>query len=439
MAAISAIITTSGKIKNAANALFNSLKRYFCSGPISGFLWKPAKRNSMSPVMPGGLQGFMIRYSAARRLLLKHKKSGRKAAEDLRAYPSALCFFNTSREWGGGEKWTFTAACGMKKRGYSIIVVAYRDSELFRRSQQAGLSVEGLKMRSAGFIDPFIILRIRKIYRKYNVRAVFLNLSADLKAGGLVAAMCGMPKIIYRRGLAKPIRRSRMNRYLLAKVVTDIIATSEDTKRGILQNFPEMPRPDKIRIIYNGVELPADWGQLNGSRMMVGSAGRISSEKGFLLLTGLGRLLKEQDIPFGIDLAGGGHQLEHIKNEVKKAGLDSHFRFRGFVNDMDEFYRSVNILVLTSGKEGFANVLLEAMSYGKPVIAFDIGSPSELIEEGKNGFIVEKNNLEAMAARIVELYNEPGKLKRMGENARQRISKDFSLEKHLAAVEAIIR
>jgi len=248
-----------------------------------------------------------------------------------------------------------------------------------------------------------------------------------------------MPKIIYRRGLAKPIRRSWMNRYLLAKVVTDIIATSEDTKRGILQNFPQLPDPGKIRVIYNGVELPADCGQFNENRMIAGSAGRISSEKGFLLLIGLGSLLRKHNIPFEIDLAGGGYQLEHIKNEVKKAGLASHFRFRGFIKNMDEFYSSVNLLVLTSGKEGFANVLLEAMSYGKPVIAFDIGSPSELVVEGKNGFIVEKNNLEAMAARIIELYNDHGKLKRMGENARQTITKDFSLEKHLAAVEEIIR
>ncbi len=357
--------------------------------------------------------------------------------EDIKG---SVCFFNTNREWGGGEKWSLTVAKEMNKKGHNVIVLANKGSELLRRSAKAGLNTVRLNMRTTSFLNPFLMLRIKNIYRANNVRVVFLNLSIDLKTGGKMARLSGVPKIIYRRGMAKPIRGSRLNRYLLTRVVTDIIANSEDTRQGILQNFTGVLNPEKISVIYNGVELPEiNQPGYKGNKMIIGSAGRVSSEKGYIALVALGRLLEDRGTDFEIVLAGEGDQLVHIKDEVSRAGLESRFRFPGFIKDMDQFYRSINILVLTSEKEGFANVLLESMSYGKPAIAFDIGSPSELIIEGRNGFIVEKNNIEAMVERISELNNKPEMLNSMSENARERIKNDFSLESHIGKIEKIIQ
>lgn len=354
-------------------------------------------------------------------------------------YKGSVCFFNTNREWGGGEKWSLTVAKEMNKKGYNVLMITHMRSELLRRSVKAGLKTAGINMRTTSFLNPFLMLRIKKIYRANNVRVVFLNLSIDLKTGGRVAKLLSVPKIIYRRGMSRPIRGNKLNWYLLSRIVTDIIATSEDTKRGILQNLSGILEPERINIIYNGVELPGNVKSDFTNRMIIGSAGRVSSEKGYILLVELGSILNTRGMDFEIVLAGEGDQLQYIKNEIMKRGLESRFRFPGFLKDMDKFYRSINILVLTSEKEGFANVLLESMSYGKPVIAFDIGSPSELILHGRNGFIVEKNNIEAMANRISEFYNKPEMLVSMGERARERIKKDFSLQSHIEKIENLIK
>ena len=353
---------------------------------------------------------------------------------------ASICFFNTNREWGGGEKWSLTVAKEMHTRGYNVIMLANRGSELFNRSNGEGLNTEGLNIKTTSFLNPFIMLRIRKIYRLYNVRVVFLNLSIDLKTGGVMARFSGVPKIIYRRGMARPVRGSRLNRYLFNRVTTEIIANSEDTKQGILKNFKGVLNPQKISVIYNGVVLPEmKQGSHRGNKLIIGSAGRVSSEKGYMSLVALGRLLEDRGTDFEIILAGEGNQLGFIIDEVSKAGLETRFRFPGFIKDMDQFYRTINILVLTSEKEGFANVLLESMSYGKPAIAFDIGSPSELIINGRNGYIVEKNNIEALAEKISELYNNPGILDNMRINARKRIESDFTLARHIEKIEKIIQ
>lgn len=355
-------------------------------------------------------------------------------------FKGSVCFFNTNKDWGGGEKWSLTVAGELSKRHYNVIIIANKGSELLKRAVRAGLPTIGLKMIAGSFLNPFLMLRIRKIYRTHNVRVVFLNLSIDLKTGGRVAGWEKVPKIIYRRGMAKPIRGNRQNRHLLSEVVTDIIATSEDTKRGILRNFSGAIKQEKISIIYNGVELPLiDKEPDPNKKMIIGAAGRVSQEKGYTALVELGIILEDKGVDFEIILAGEGDQLKDIKRRIRKTGLGSRFNLPGFIEDMDRFYRSIKILVLTSEKEGFANVLLESMSYGKPAIAFNIGSPSELIIEGHNGFLVEKNNMEAMAERISELYNKTEMLDTMGENARQRIKKYFSLESHVDKIEKLIQ
>ncbi len=422
-----------------------SAKALFISGIRSNWLkitgspaWKFIKSYFIRLGLLDGIHGLKLSYSSAWGAWLKYTKLKRLNSGKNLDIPPSLCFFNTNKNWGGGEKWSLTVAAEMSRRGHNIIMLAYRGGELLRRSRQAGLNTVGLKMRTTSFINPFLLLRVKRIYKANNVKVVFLNLSIDLKTGGRVARSAGVSKIIYRRGLARPIRNNRRNRYLLTKVVTDIIATSEDTRKGILKNFSHVLDPAKISVVYNGVELPEIRKAGFNGKMVIGSAGRVSAEKGFISLIELGSLLDDLSIPFEIDLAGAGDQLEHIKNEVIKAGLESKFRFLGFIKNMDEFYRSISVLVLTSEKEGFANVLLESMSYGKPVIAFDIGSPSELIRDGNNGFIVEENNIRAMAEKISELYNDRELLLRMGANARDRIKKDFSLEHHLEEIDSII-
>ncbi len=423
----------------SANALFVSGIRSNWFKIVFSPLWKFIKSYFIRRDFLDGLHGFRISYSSAYGTYLKYRKLKKLNSGKHLDIPASVCFFNTNKQWGGGEKWSLTVASELSLRGYKVIMIAYTGSELLRRSRQEGLNAVGLRMRTLSFIDPLQKLRIKRIYKANNVRTLFLNLSIDLKTGGKIARKAGVRKIIYRRGLAIPIRGNRRNRHLLSKVVTDIIATSEDTRKGILQNMSGLLDPGKIKLIYNGVDLPV-MNEIsdNGKMMVVGSAGRISSEKGFISLIDLARLLEQRGVPYEISLAGDGAQLDHIKTEVSKSGLDSKFRFHGFLKNMDDFYRSISLLVLTSEKEGFANVLLESMSYGKPVIAFDIGSPSELISDGNNGFIVEENNLEAMADRILELYNNPGLLVKLGISARDRIRENFSLQSHLDRVEEVI-
>lgn len=424
----------------SANALFISGKRGNLLRIVFSPIWKFIKSYFLRLGMLDGMHGLKIAYSSANGAYMKYSKLKKFNVSGRPGAAPSVCFFNTNKNWGGGEKWSLTIASLMKEKGYNVVMIAYRGSELLRRSRQAGINTIGFKMRNTSFFNPMLLLRLKRIYRANNVKTLFLNLSIDLKTGARVARSCNVENIIYRRGLARPIRGSRLNRKLLTNVVTDIIATSEDTKNGIMLNFRNVLDPGKIHVIYNGVELPPVEEVKNTKRMLViGSAGRISAEKGFSFLVELGRILYEKGKDFRISLAGDGARLEEIKESVSSNGLGDKFIFHGFVKDMSAFYRSIDLFVLTSEKEGFANVILESMSYGKPVVSFDIGSPSELIDNGVNGFIVEDRNIREMAEKVMILDRDPSLLKKMGVKAREKIAGDFSLERHFREVEKIIR
>ena len=90
--------------------------------------------------------------------------------------------------------------------------------------------------------------------------------------------------------------------------------------------------------------------------------------------------------------------------------------------------------VLTSFAEGFSNSILEYMSAGKPVVATNGGGASEAIVEGMTGFLVESNDDEAMANRLVSLLKNPERAKAMGENGQEVVIKNFTCESQLSGV-----
>ncbi len=97
-------------------------------------------------------------------------------------------------------------------------------------------------------------------------------------------------------------------------------------------------------------------------------------------------------------------------------------------DDIAEILRCLDIFVLPSQAEGISNTILEAMSTGLPVVATRVGGNPELIKDGLTGSLVEKENAPAMAASLFKYVDDPSTRKQQGNNAREHIMKEFSLQ-----------
>jgi glycosyltransferase involved in cell wall biosynthesis len=201
---------------------------------------------------------------------------------------------------------------------------------------------------------------------------------------------------------------------------------------------------DKISVIYNGIYLSRyhrDVAPLYRSapdEIVLGSAGRLSEEKGHLYLLELMKELGGRDQRFTLLVAGEGRLFHWLQKKARKLGVDKQTRFLGFVEDMPAFFRSLDIFLLSSHYEGFGYVIAEAMASRKPVVAFDIKSSSEIIDHGSTGYITGQGNVREMARRVLELAGDSSLRERMGRNGRNRVEEMFSFEKNREAIRKLI-
>lgn len=101
---------------------------------------------------------------------------------------------------------------------------------------------------------------------------------------------------------------------------------------------------------------------------------------------------------------------------------------------------SASIYVMASHYEGFGMVLVEASSYALPCIAFDIATgPSDIIEDSKSGYLVQDNDLQGFANKLIELMNDENKRKVMGECAKQTVKERLNKESIIPLWEEVFK
>lgn len=356
-----------------------------------------------------------------------------------------VCFFNSSKFWGGGEKWHFDIAHRMGGDHVTVQVATFPGSELAHRARGAGLPVAEFPVGKFSFLNPLLLWRLVRYFRREAITTVILNLPSDLKAAGVGAWLAGVPQVVYRRGSAIPIKPSLLNRFLFCRVVTDVIANSEETKRTVLARKPDLFPAERIRVIYNGIDLE-DFDresvqqiyQRREGEIVLGHAGRLSYEKNQAFLLEIVRLLKDAGIQCRLLIAGKGPLEADLRARCHALGLDEEVLFLGFQNDIRSFMAAIDIFLLCSLWEGFGYVLVEAMAASRPVVAFAASSTPEVVQNQVSGLLVPPGDKEAFFAALQELIRDPEQRAELGRNGRRRVEQVFDVRRTVAEVKSLL-
>lgn len=392
-----------------------------------------------------GFYGLVISVNSSHETFLKYTKLRNLNRAKAQAMKTRICFFNSVVSWGGGERWHLDVSTKMDRKDYEVLLISHPHSELAKRAKDHNLSFLPVRVSNLSFLNPWKIFKIYRLLKKERVGTIIINLSSDLKVAGIAAKLAGVNNIIYRRGSAIAIRNTFLNRFLYRKIVTRIIANSVETSRTILQNNPHLIPREKIQIIYNGLDLE-NYDNLpyqtlyrrQDNEILIGNAGRLSEEKGQNYLIDLAWHLKNKGYSFKILIAGKGKLKSRLKKYAKSKEVEDNIIFLGFIENIKSFNMNIDIFALTSLYEGFGYVLVEAMAASKPVIAFDINSSSEIVEDGKTGYLVEKANVEELFQKTEELITHTELSKQLGENGRKRVEEVFTFSRSLLEVEDLI-
>lgn len=128
-------------------------------------------------------------------------------------------------------------------------------------------------------------------------------------------------------------------------------------------------------------------------------------------------------------ICGEGPERNYLEQLIKEYNLQEKMILKGTVQNMEEQYQRASMFVMTSQMEGLPMVLLEAKSWGLPLVSFDIMTgPSDIIQDGINGYLIEEGNIDEMAERIVELIKDDSKRKAFSKESQRDMDK-FGMKK----------
>ena len=183
---------------------------------------------------------------------------------------------------------------------------------------------------------------------------------------------------------------------------------------------------DKTKVVYipNVLEnIPSKVSSLKEKRFAC--VGRLSNEKGQIDLLKIMKKIKDNYPDWTLNIIGDGDDKESLENYIKENNL-TNVVMHGFQNKeyIDKILNKTSIYLMTSHTESFGIVLIEAMSHGIPCIAYSSAEGAcEIIENGKNGFLIDNRNEEEYIKKIEELINNEKERKELGKYAKESIYK----------------
>ena len=212
--------------------------------------------------------------------------------------------------------------------------------------------------------------------------------------------------------------RSHAYKYLdcmvvLSKPTAEWMAKNTNAKNiEVIPNAVQWPLPLSTPVVEPSAKLKSE-------RKIILSVGRFHHQKGFdLLLDAFGGIADEFP-DWDLCILGDGPLLEQFQKQKHQLRIKNQIFYPGRVGNLTDWYTRADIFVLPSRFEGFPNALVEAMSYGLPVVSADcLTGPADLIHDDINGVLVAPEDVEALQAGLLKTMASVRLRARLGGNAK---------------------
>lgn len=213
----------------------------------------------------------------------------------------------------------------------------------------------------------------------------------------------------------------------LDKASSRVLVNSEYT---LCHYKPMMIHADKLEKIHLAVEIESEGIRVEKPCYTLLLIGYFADNKGQLEATEACRLLMmDSDFRFRLLLVGAGDDeySNFIRKSIRDKGLDSYVIPVDFTTNISSCYLQSDVLLMCSASEGFSKVLVEAQRFGLPVIATSIEASRELVENGYNGFLYHRGDIQSLASAIQKLADASLR-KVMGANARTFVNGRYTMK-----------
>ena len=342
-----------------------------------------------------------------------------------------ILHLDTRPDWRGGQLQILLTLRGLRERGHDAQLMARRDSPLARRAAAEGFSVHLFPPR---FLRLQAALCLREILDQQSFDILHAHDPHGLTAVWFTRAHRRSRLVVARR-VAYPLSHAPLSlaRYRAAH---RIIAVSQFVADSVVASGMNSSR---VVVVYDGVEVPpattakmrrsarARW-NITDQDLLLGCVGYLLPEKGQETLLRALPQIRAQFPNCRVILAGDGPCRVKLQSLARELGIVEAVIFAGFVEDVEAVYRALDLFVFPSLAEPLGSSLLAAMAYGLPAIAVASGGVPEIIENGRNGMLVDSPDALKFAASVCQMLGDRDGAARVAKAARETVERRFSAQ-----------
>ena len=324
---------------------------------------------------------------------------------------------------GGMERVVLQLAHGQQALGHSVSVLALKGGPLEAEARERGLKVHILR---GGRLSRLVMMlgmvaSVRPhVVHVHNPTSLHYAIIAKLAVRARVVVTLHSDQDTHFRA-GTPLEW---------RLTDEVVAVSRAAAATM-----QLPHAT-IGVVHNGIAIPQPGGTRHSTRASLGwddavigiIVARISGRKGHRTLIEAHDVLRSSHPAGRLLVVGDGPDKRAVEQLAGDLKLDGAVRFLGARSDVDTLLEAADYFVLPSDFEGLPMSVLEAMAHGLPVIASRVGGIPEVIEHDREGLLVPPADPLALAGAIGQLIADPALRRRLGEAARERVDRDFSLD-----------
>jgi L-malate glycosyltransferase len=312
-----------------------------------------------------------------------------------------VALIDLGKGFRGGQRQTLNLALALRLEKIPVCVICDPKSNFSERCKQSDLETYGARYNTLSLggmarkIVKFLRLRKTTIIHASESHGHTLGILAKLFHSDLKLIVSS------RTCFEKTSFLSRRFKYSTPKVNRFVAISNAVASNLLIKGVPKT----NIEIIYSAID--RDYfnpdNRTKNDTFTIGTACALEPGKGVnQILVALGGI-KEKLGDFKFKIAGTGPKRDFYEQLAKKNSLRNIVEFTGFVDDMSEFYRSLDVYILASKSEGLGSSLLEAAACGAVPIGTKTGGIVEVIEDGVDGFLHEYGNTEHLSEILLKL------------------------------------
>lgn len=316
-------------------------------------------------------------------------------------------FVLSSLKAGGSERVFWLIAQHFDKSAYAVTMVILDGREAFFSLNMDGVQLINLNTINASksFLPLYRLLKKEKPYAVFvtgsHINILLASVSFFLSHPLLIARESSIPhQMVKYAG-----RKGRVVSFFIKKLYKrfgKIVCQSEEMQHSLATAYAI--NPGKLIVIPNPI-LPTNiWNQTTKQpvkRLII--IARLSEEKGHIRLL---EIIKSLPQNYHLTIGGDGPLKEDIEQKIIQLNIGDRVNMVGQVAHVASLIAQHDVFVLSSFTEGFPNVVIESLSVGTPVVAFEVGGLPHIITNGFNGYMIPQGNTQEFASRVIEACNK---------------------------------